>query len=105
MFGISAPPGLCHILLFYNLPMVQKLQIKVAKEWRSLKELLDTPVVEAIKQFDVFCFFSSYTQHQAHYQSDHQNTSNSVHMALLLSRWRQSCVYIMFSYTKLAKQR
>lgn len=45
MFGISAPLGLCHILLFKNLPMVETLLIKVAKERRSFEELVDMPVL------------------------------------------------------------
>lgn len=84
--------------------MVEILQIKVANKWRSLEVVyaslggsLGCRWNVVIKQFEVFCSFSSYTQHQAHYQSDHQKTSDSVHTALLLS-------HNMFSHTKLAKQ-
>lgn len=67
MFRISGPLGLCHILQFNNLPMVEIMQIKVPKE-RKLLELLDMVVLGGslecrwyvvIKQFEVLCSFPS----------------------------------------------
>lgn len=43
--------------------MVEILQIKVAKEWKLLEELLDTPVLGVIKQFKRFLLFFSLYMH------------------------------------------
>lgn len=51
MFRISGPLGLCHILQFNNLPMVEIMQIKVPKE-RKLLELLDMVVLEGLLSVD-----------------------------------------------------